>query len=337
MVRMLDMMRGPADEYTGFPDVKSLLEDRIGAAVLRREKITGTDAKRLVFSESDRLPGLIADLYRDTLVVQCTTLGMENLKESAVEILDRIIGPRVIYEKSLSPLRAKEGLSPREGTLKGTPEPVTITENGLKFLVDPVKGSKTGFYLDQRDNRRRLGKYAGGKSVLDAFCYTGSFTAFALHFGAREVLGIEESRTAVESARGNMELNGLKNAVFEAADVFSSMKAMARGGRLFDLIILDPPPFSRSREEHERAMRGYRELHNLALRLLPENGVLFTFSCSQNVSMAELIASVKGAARASKCRVQVLEQMFQSTDHHYSTLVPESFYLKGAVFRKTPV
>lgn len=334
-VRMLDILKQPSGPvYDSYATTRELLEAKIKAAVEKRSKITNSDSKRLVFSESDSLPGLIADLYKDTLVVQITTLGMEKMKDEAVEILSTVTKAENIYEKSLSPARQKEGLELCERVIKGEPEKIVINENGLKFNVDPLKGSKTGFYLDQRDNRMKLEKYVKGKKVLDAFCFSGGFTAYALHYGAETVLGIDSAEEAVEAARANMKLNKLKGSKFKCADVFEEMKAMTSEEEKFDLIILDPPPFSKSHREKAGAMRGYRMLHNSALKLLEPGGILFTFSCSQNVSMSELITTAKEAARRLKCRVEMKEQMFQAKDHPYNTSIPETFYLKGAVLRK---
>lgn len=334
-VRMLDILKQPSGPvYDRYATTGGLLEAKIKTAALKREKITNSDAKRIVFSESDSLPGLIADLYKDTLVVQITTLGMEKLKDSAIEILEKVTGAKHIYEKSLSPARQKEGLEPCERVIKGEPAKITINENGLKFNVDPLKGSKTGFYLDQRDSRMKLEKYVKGKSVLDAFCFSGGFSAYALHYGAESVLGIDSAEEAIEAARANMKLNKLKGSKFICADVFEEMKAMTIKEEKFDVIILDPPPFSKSHREKAGAMRGYRMLHNSALKLLEPGGILFTFSCSQNVSMSELITTAKEAARRLKCRVEMKEQMFQAKDHPYNTNIPETFYLKGAVLKK---
>lgn len=334
-VRMLDILKQPLDaSYDRFGTIEALLEAKIKTAVSKREKIGNSNAKRLIFSESDSLPGLIADIYNGTLVVQVTTLGMEKCKGKVFEILEKITGAKNIYEKSLSPMRQKEGLEPCERAIKGEAEKTTITENDLKFHINPKKGSKTGFYLDQRDNRMKLAKYAAGRSVLDAFCFSGAFSAYALKSGAVSALGIETSEEAVEYARANMKLNKLKGYKFRCGDVFEEMKALAGAGEKFGLIVLDPPPFSKSNREKAGAMRGYRMLHNSALKILETGGILFTFSCSQNVSMSELITTAKEAARRLRCRVEMKEQMFQAKDHPYNTNIPETFYLKGAVLKK---
>jgi 23S rRNA (cytosine1962-C5)-methyltransferase len=332
--RMLDINKKPAPVYEKYADINTLLEDKINAAIKRREKITNSDAMRVIFSESDSLPGLIVDMYKTTAVVQLTTLGTDRLKSGIIELIDKKLKPKKIYEKSLSPMRQKEGLEPEEKMIKpedGELKPITITENGLKFKVDVSGGSKTGFYLDQRDNRARLEKYVKGKDVLDAFCYTGAFSAYASHFGAKSVTGIDSSEDALRAAEKNMKLNKFENYKFEKADVFTAIRRIKEK---FGVIILDPPAFSRSKGEKKGGLHGYRDLHYHALKLLEDGGVIFSFSCSHNVSMAELIQTAKEAAKASDCRIEVREQMFQAKDHPYNTNIPETFYLKGAVIGK---
>ena len=333
-VRMLDINKNPSAVYDRYEDIDELLEDKISAAVKRREKIENSDAKRVIFSESDSLPGLIVDLYKNTAVVQINTLGMDRLREKIIKIIDENIRPKNIYEKSLSPVRQKEGLEPEERLIKpegGELKPVTITENGLKFKVDITGGSKTGFYLDQRDNRARLEKYARGKEVLDAFCYTGAFSVYAAHYGAKSVTGVDSSEDALKAAEKNVKLNKLLNCEFIKGDVFDAIRVI---NQKYGVIILDPPAFSKSKREKQGGLRGYRDLHYYALKLLEKGGVIFSFSCSHNVSMAELIQTAKEAAKDLGCRIEIKEQMFQAKDHPYNTNIPETFYLKGAVIGK---
>jgi 23S rRNA (cytosine1962-C5)-methyltransferase len=332
--RMLDTLKEPAEIYSGPESIEALLESRILAAIKRREKITGTNAKRVIFSESDLLPGLIVDMYASTMVMQINTLGMEKLKGVLVPLLEKALNPEVIYEKSLSGSREKEGLKRFEGNIKGKAGPVMIEENGLKFEVNPVSGSKTGFYLDQRDNRARIKDYCAGEDVFDLFCYTGSFSAFALKFGAKSARGVDSSDAAVMAAGKNMEINGLDNYCLVKSDVFDELKRAAAAGEKYGLVILDPPPFSKSGAEKAGGIKGYKDLHRKAFKVLKDNGVLFTFSCSNNISMAELIKSAKDAARNLKMRIEILGQLFQAKDHPYNTAIPETFYLKGAIIRK---
>jgi 23S rRNA (cytosine1962-C5)-methyltransferase len=333
-LRMLDINKKPAAVYDKYPDINALLEDKIKDAIKRREKITETDAMRVIFSESDSLSGLIVDLYKNTAVIQVTTLGMENLKGEIINIIDRLMKPKNIYEKSLSPLRQKEGLEPVQAVIKPVDaemKAVTITENGLKFKVDIAAGSKTGFYLDQRDNRARLSKYVKGKNVLDCFCYTGAFSVYAAHAGAKSVTGVDTSEAALSAAAKNVKLNKLEGCDFIKGDVFDAFRVIKEK---YGVIILDPPAFSKSKGEKEGGLHGYRDLHYHALRQLEDGGVIFTFSCSHNVSMAELIQTAKDSAKRLGCRIEIKEQMFQSKDHPYNTAIPETFYLKGVVLGK---
>jgi 23S rRNA (cytosine1962-C5)-methyltransferase len=332
--RLLDTLKEPSAIYDNYPDIESLLLDKIKIAVKKRGKIKDTDAIRYIYSESDSLAGLIVDKYAGIMVVQITTLGMEKLKDTVIKILDDMLKPEVIYEKSISQSRTKEGLEKAEGVLKGDIKPAVITENGVKFEVNPVSGSKTGFYLDQRDNREKVKDFVKDKDVLDLFCYTGGFAAHACRYGAKSVRAVDSSAAAIETAEKNMELNGFKNYSLIKADVFDELKELAAKGEKFDVVILDPPPFSKSKEEKKNGIKGYRDLHNKAFKVLKDGGVLFTFSCSQNISMAELIKSAKEAARAQKSKVEIIGQMFQAKDHPYNTAIPETFYLKGAIIRK---
>jgi 23S rRNA (cytosine1962-C5)-methyltransferase len=332
--RMLDTLKKPAGTYANYPDIESLIIDKIKIAVKKRDKVQNTDAIRYVYSEADSLPGLIVDKYAGTLVVQITTLGIEKLKPVIIKALDDILKPEVIYEKSISQSRSKEGLEKTEGAIKGTIKPIIITENGIKFEVNPVSGSKTGFYLDQRDNREKLKDFVKGKDVLDLFCYTGGFAAYGCKYGAKSVKAVDSSAAAIDAAGRNMEMNGLENYCLIKSDVFDELKAAALKGEKYDVVILDPPPFSKTKEEKAGGIKGYRDLHNKAFKVLNTGGVIFTFSCSHNISMAELIKSAKDAARFMKCRVEIAGQMFQAKDHPYSTQIPETFYLKGAIIRK---
>ena len=331
--RLLDILKTPAEVYENYHSVEALLEDKIGKAILKREKIKNTDAIRYIYSEADSLAGLVVDMYGKTAVIQITTLGMDRLKDTIVKIIDEKLKPKNIYEKSISSSREKEGLEKIEKVIKGSIKPVIINENGLQFYVDPAGGSKTGFYLDQRDNREKLKDYVKGRTVLDLFCYTGGFAAHAMHYGAASVKAVDSSVEAAEMTEKNMELNNLKDYCVVRADVFDELKSMHTAAEKYDVIIIDPPPFSRGKTEKKGGLKGYFDLHLKALRLLNKDGVIFTFSCSQNISMAELIQSVKDAARKLKYRVEVLGQLFQAKDHPYSTDIPETFYLKGAVIR----
>ncbi|MEI7541841.1 MAG: class I SAM-dependent rRNA methyltransferase [bacterium] len=331
--RLLDVLKTPAEVYDKYSSVEALLEDKISKAILKRDKIKNTDAIRYIYSEADSLAGLVVDMYGKTAVIQITTLGMDKLKDIIVKIIDEKLKPKHIYEKSISSSRIKEGLEKVEKSIKGSIKPVIITENDIQYYVDPAGGSKTGFYLDQRDNREKLKNYVKDKNVLDLFCYTGGFAASALHFGAASVKGVDSSAEAIEMAEKNMELNNLKDYCLVKADVFDELKNLNAAAEKYNVIIIDPPPFSRGKTEKKGGLKGYFDLHLKAMRLLNKDGVIFTFSCSQNISMAELIQSAKDAARKLHHKVELKAQLFQAKDHPYSTQIPETFYLKGAILK----
>ena len=335
-VRLLD---SAADNgFSGLvEDIYKLLKAKLTTAVKKRSHIKNTNAKRYVFSEADSLPGLIADMYGKILVIQITTLGMEKQKEKIVAILDELLKPSVIYEKSLSPSREKEGMEKKEAIIK--PEtaiikPVEIYENGLKFIVDLVHGTKTGFYLDQRDNRDKLQKYCEGKKVLDAFCYTGGFSAFALKAGAMQTLGLDTNEEALKTAADNMRLNKFEKFTFEKANVFNKLRDLVDEEKKFGVVILDPPAFSKTKEEKEGAIKGYKDIHMYGMKLLEKGGHLMTFSCSQNISKEDMITIVNEAAQDARISIEFVETLTQATDHPYTSRIPETFYLKGLVLKR---
>jgi 23S rRNA (cytosine1962-C5)-methyltransferase len=336
-VRMLDILDAPAEVYTKFDSIDNLLVAKIKAAIGKRKKISHTNARRIIFSEADSLPGLVVDMYDRTMVVQVTTLGMENLKNKVVEILKEELKPGIIYEKSLSPARIKEGMKLYEGVIfpaGAVLEPAVIEENGLKFYVDFKEGSKTGFYLDLRGARHKVERFAKNARVLDVFCYTGAFTAFALKAGASYVKGIDISESALETAKENMKLNGLSGFTFVNGDSFDLLKKAGDAGERYNLIILDPPPFSKSKEERLGALRGYRELTVSALNILLPEGVIFLFSCSQNISLKDLSRLSREAAETAGTTIEILDQMYQAADHPFVKEIPETLYLKGIAIRK---
>jgi len=295
------------------------------------------EAIRLVNAESDGLPGLVVDRYHRYLVVQFLTLGIERWKETLTDILWELLEPEGIYERSDVEVREKEGLDPRAGPLKGRepPDRVEIKENGLRFLVDLKRGHKTGFYLDQRENRLRIKEFAYGKEVLNAFSYTGGFGIYALSGGARRVVHVDTSREALELARANVELNGfpVRDEDFVAGDVFEVLRGWWREGRTFDLVVLDPPKFAHSKEQIDDAVRGYKDINLMAMRLLRPGGILFTFSCSGLVPPELFQKAVFWAALDAGRDVQVMGKMSQSRDHPFSLNFPEGEYLKGLILR----
>jgi len=296
-----------------------------------------TEAVRLVNAESDGLPGLVVDQYGQYLVVQFLTLGIERWKDPITEILWELLKPKGIYERSDVDVRLKEGLEPVAGLLRGEepPDRLEIRENGLKFWVDVKRGHKTGFYLDQRENRLRVKEFALGKEVLDAFSYTGAFGIYALSGGAKRVVHVDSSKDALEMAKANVELNGfpVRDENFVEGDVFEVLRKWRNEGKIFDLIVLDPPKFAHSKEQVDDAVRGYKDINLMAMGLLKPGGILFTFSCSGLVPPELFQKAVFWAALDAGKEVQVIGKMSQARDHPFSLNFPEGEYLKGLILR----
>jgi len=320
---------------------------RLEGAIQRRHHLPGledTDAYRLVHAESDGVPGLVVDRYGDYLVVQFLTLGVERRKVELVGLLEELVRPRGILERSDVDVREKEGLpvrrtdgEPVTGVLAGrAPPPLVVArESGHRFWVDLWAGQKTGFYLDQRENRRRVARYCAGRQVLNVFSYTGAFAVYALAAGASHVTNVEASAEALELGQRNLALNRLEAWRVEdvAGDAFQVLRAFRDAGRSFDLIILDPPKFAYSQAQVQAACRGYKDINLLAMHLLRSGGILCTFSCSGLVS-AELFQKVVFSAALDAGRdVQVLERLSQGPDHPVLLTFPEGEYLKGLICR----
>ena len=303
-----------------------------------REKIidiSTTNAYRIINSESDGLPGLIVDRYVEYLVCQFLSSGVEFFKESIADVLNDIFKPEGIYERSDIDVREKEGLKPAKGLLRGKEpeELVEILENGLKFFVDIKEGHKTGFYLDQRDNRKLVSEFAKEKTVLNCFSYTGGFSVYALSSGAKNVTQIETSAPGLDLSIKNIELNLLDTSQVENinGDVFEVLRKFRDERRTFDLIILDPPKFAESVSQIQKASRGYKDINLLVIKLLNPGGILFTFSCSGHISPELFQKIVADAALDSGRNVKIIKQLTQSADHPVSTNFPEGLYLKGMV------
>jgi len=294
-----------------------------------------TNAFRVVFAEADLLPGLIVDRFASLLVVQFLTLGMERRKGDIVEALEALLHPGGIYERSDVEVRKKEGLEECAGwILPGMNPEVIIKENGLAFFVDVARGQKTGYFLDQRENRLSLRRYVQGARVLDCFSYTGGFAIHAAAFGAREVLGLDISESAVALARENACLNRLEDRVrFEVADVFEALRELLRKGERFDLVILDPPAFVKGKEALEGALRGYKDINLLAMKLLVPSGILVTCSCSYHLSEELFLEVLQKASQDAGRRLQILERRGQAQDHPVLVGYPESWYLKCFILR----
>jgi len=311
---------------------KDFFLEKIGDAFAKRKDILEkTNAVRIVFSEADSLPGLIVDLYGETAVFQALTLGMDKLKPLAVEAIKEVIRPKYIYEKSVSPFRAIEDLKDVSKWWGDAGESlVEISEGEAKFAVDIIKGHKTGFYLDQRKARSGLLNISKGKRVLDLFCYTGAFSVFAALYGAEYVRGVDIKEEWLVLARKNAELNGVSGKTeFIKGDGFKTLDKIASLGEKFDIVILDPPSFLKSRASLESASRGYKELNFKAMEILTEGGVLATFSCSHNMPNALFAEVIKKAAAEAKKKYTILKRCHQSEDHPIVRDIPETEYLKG--------
>lgn len=294
-----------------------------------------TNAYRIINAESDNIPGLIVDRYSNYLVCQFLSAGAEFNKKIIVEILDDAFKPSGIFERSDVEVRTKENLQPMQGLLTGTvPEDlVEVKENGFKFLVDVKGGHKTGFYLDQRDNRALLSEFSKGKNVLNCFSYTGGFSVYALASVANKVTQIDSSEVALEIANKNIGLNGLNLSSVENIkdDVFTVLRKFRDERRTFDLIILDPPKFAESASQIQKASRGYKDINLLAIKLLNLGGVLITFSCSGHISQELFQKIVADAALDSGREAKIIKQLTQSSDHPVSLNFPEGLYLKGLI------
>jgi 23S rRNA (cytosine1962-C5)-methyltransferase len=309
-------------------------QSRLAAALQRRERLfPGVQSYRLVYSEGDLLPGLIVDRYQDHLVLQTLTLGMELRTEAICEALERLIQPQAIVARNDVGIRTLEGLPHEKKVLRGSLEtPVEVWESDIRFRVDPWEGQKTGFYLDQRENRCTLQPLLAGERVLDAFCYTGAWALHAARAGAREVVGVDESAKAIRWATDQAKDNGLDQVCqFTPSDVFDFLKEADTRHERFDCIILDPPAFVKSRSKVREGLEGYWEINRRAMRLVKPGGYLITCSCSYHVDPDTFRTTLSRAARAARRTVVLLEMRSQARDHPVLLPLSESAYLKCAV------
>lgn len=311
---------------------------RVRAAVQARSTIRNTDALRLIHAESDGLPGIIVDRYGDVLVMQFLTAGAEFWRETIIDSLVAVTGIENVFERSDADVRTLEGLEPRAGLLRGTvaEAPLVIEENGLKFSVDVRTGHKTGFYIDQRDNRVLVRQLAAGRDVLNCFCYTGAISVAALAGGAKHALSIDSSGPALQLGVENVRLNGIDPATSEwmEADVFAALRLLRDKARAFDFIILDPPKFAPTVQFIEKAARAYKDINLLAFKLLRPGGLLATFSCSGGVSPDLFQKIVAGAALDAGVDAQILKRLGPGEDHPVALSFPEGDYLKGLLLRR---
>ncbi|HKR22822.1 MAG TPA: class I SAM-dependent rRNA methyltransferase [Pyrinomonadaceae bacterium] len=309
---------------------------RIAEAAGRRHIPPDTNAYRVIYSEGDLLPSLIVDRYDDVLVLQTLSQGTEAIKSMLVEILAEQFQPRAIIERNDARVRELEGLELITATVYGNaPEELEITQHGLRFIVAPSGGQKTGSFLDQRENRiaaRHAAQTTNTARALDCFTFNG---AFALHLAGvcDEVIGIDISGDAVSAARRNADLNEMRNVEFREANVFDALREMEASGERFDTIVLDPPAFAKNRASLKSALRGYKEINLRALKLLNPGGVLVTCTCSYHVSEELFLEVVTQAALDAHRRVQIIEKRMQATDHPVLVAMPETYYLKCVIAR----
>ncbi len=294
-----------------------------------------TNSYRLVYAESDGLPGLIVDRYADWLVVQLLTTGAEVWKEVIVESLRELTEIEHIYERSDVDVRQLEGLPLRIGLLSGKepPDSIEISEYGIRYQVNIKTGQKTGFYLDQRENRQKVAEYSTNRVVLNCFCYSGGFSLNAAGGGAAEVVSVDSSADALTLAQKNMQINKIDPGKMSwvNADVFQQLRRFRDEGKSFDLVVLDPPKFAPTIQQVEKAARGYKDINLLAFKLLKPGGILFTFSCSGGISMELFQKIVADAALDAGVNAQILEKLHQAADHPIALNFPESEYLKGMI------
>jgi 23S rRNA (cytosine1962-C5)-methyltransferase len=324
------------------PVDKEFFRKRIRSALGSRRALNvgeDTNATRLIYAESDGIPGLIVDRYGEVLVLQSLTAGSEFWKETLADLLLEETGLPAIYERSDADVRELEGLEPKAGVLRGAISDLqfSILEHGLGYLVNLQHGHKTGSYLDQRENRLRVRELAGDKEVLDCFCYTGGFTVNALAGGAKSVLSIDSSAEALALCEENVKLNELpvtRHTPLEG-DVFQLLRRFRDENRSFDMIILDPPKFAPTAAQAERAARGYKDINLFAFKLLRSSGILVTFSCSGGIDAGLFQKIIAGAALDAGVEAQIVAHLFQGPDHPISLHFPEGAYLKGLVCYKT--
>ncbi len=303
---------------------------RINEAWEYRKQLGYIENCRLIFGEADQLPALIIDKFNDYFVLQTLALGIEKWKVAIVAAIQKIFSPKGIYERNDVPVRSLEGMDQRKGFLS---EPfdtnIILNENGLKFHVDIENGQKTGYFLDQQDNRRAIEHVVKGADVLEVFCYTGTFSLHAAKYGAKSTLGLDISENAVNIARQNATLNGFENTCkFETVNAFDVLKLWVKDGRRYDVVILDPPAFTKSRENIQKAVTGYKEINLRAMKLIRPGGFLVTASCTNLVPPEMFLDMIDTAAKDAKRILRQVEWRTQTSDHPILRNIPSTQYLK---------
>lgn len=308
----------------------AFFHDRIAQAWAYRQHIGYTENCRLIFGEADYLPALIIDKFNDYFVFQTLSLGMDKWKPAIIDALHKIFKPRGVYERNDVPVRELEGLAQVKGPVGASFDPnIVIHENGLRFHVDLENGQKTGYFLDQQDNRREIRSIVKGADVLEAFCYTGTFGVHAAHYGAKSVLGLDISETAVAQARRNAELNGLQDICrWEAMNAFDVLKQWGKEGKSYDVVMLDPPAFTKSRENIQKAITGYKEINLRGMKLVKPGGFLVTSSCTNLVHPDLFLEIIQLAAKDARRKLRQVTFKAQSADHPIIWGLENTEYLK---------
>jgi len=307
--------------------------NRINEAWQYRQKLGYTENCRLIFGEADFIPALVIDKFNDYFVVQTLALGIDKWKPAIVSALNSIFSPKGIYERNDVPVRELEGLEQQKGFLSAPFDTnIIINENGLRFHVDLQNGQKTGYFLDQQDNRREIRNLVKGADVLGAFCYTGTFELHAGYYGAKSVLGLDISEAAIEQAGKNAILNNLEQTCrFQAINAFDALKLWAKEGRQYDVVILDPPAFTKSRETIEKAITGYKEINLRGMKLVKKGGFLVTCSCTNLVSPELFLEIIQMAAKDARRTLRQVTYRAQSSDHPIVWGIDTTHYLKFLV------
>lgn len=326
-LRMLSRRDEPVDG--------AFIRGRVRRAVDYRRRFADLGSCRLIFAESDGLPAVIADKFGDVIVVQILCLGMERFKADIVDALAQELSPRGIYERNDVPVRELEGLSQQTGLLWGeVPDRVEMQENGVRFLVDVKEGQKTGFFLDQKENRAAIAPFVPGMRVLDCFTHTGSFALHAARYGAAEVTGVDISEHACACALENARLNGVEDRVrFECANAFDFLRAQQTAKAQYDVVILDPPAFTKTRSAVEGALRGYKEINLRGMKLTRDGGFFVTCSCSQHVTPDLFRGMLMDAQKDAHVQLRQIEWRTQGRDHPILLASPETQYLKCGIFQ----
>jgi 23S rRNA (cytosine1962-C5)-methyltransferase len=308
-------------------------ERRITQALqLRKRLYPDEETFRLVHGEADYLPGLVIDKYNEYLSLQTLAVGMDRRTTLICDVLESIFHPKAIVERNESPLRSLEQLPQKKGVLRGTIGQTIISEYGVKFKAALMEGQKTGLFLDQRENRRAIQRYVKGAAVLDCFCNDGGFALYAALAGAGSVLAYDSSETAIANAKVNATINEVPEIQFETCDVFDKLPELDKAGRRFDVVILDPPSFSRNKKTVATALKGYREINAGALRLIRPGGILVTASCSHHITDQSFVETIEASARLTHRTLQLLEWRGAAPDHPTLPAMPETAYLKFGIF-----